>query len=147
MAEMDETDRRLIAHLRQDGRAAISDLALALGHTRATVRARLQRLIDNGTIAGFTALTGEDLATSPVRGLMMLGIEGRGAERVMARLLGLPAVRAVHSTNGKWDLIAEIGTETLEAFDRVLFDIRRLDGIASSETSLLLSTRRPVRTR
>ena len=38
-----------------------------------------------------------------MRGLMMIGIEGRGGDRIMARLTGLPAVTAVHSTNGKWD--------------------------------------------
>ena len=43
--------------------------------------------------------------------------------------------------NTTWDLIAEIGTDTLEAFDQVLFDIRRLDGVTRSETNLLLSTR------
>ena len=51
-------------------------------------------------------------------------------------------LRAVHSTNGRWDLIVEIGTATLADFDRVLDRIRRLDGVMSSETSLLLSTRK-----
>jgi DNA-binding Lrp family transcriptional regulator len=57
-------------------------------------------------------------------------------------LTKIPEVQAVHSTNGIWDLIAEIGTETLEQFDKVLTDIRRNDGITKSETNLLLSTRR-----
>jgi DNA-binding Lrp family transcriptional regulator len=52
----------------------------------------------------------------------------------------LSAVRAIHATNGRWDLIVEIGTETLEALDRVLAQIRRFDGISGSETSLLLNT-------
>ena len=73
---------------------------------------------------------------------MMLGIEGRGTERVLRRLGGLSAVRAVHSTNGRWDVIVEIGNASLEAFDTVLSQIRRLEGVATSETSLLLSTRK-----
>jgi DNA-binding Lrp family transcriptional regulator len=48
----------------------------------------------------------------------------------------------VHSTNGRWDVIAEIGTESLEAFDEVLARIRKLEGVATSETSLLLSTKK-----
>jgi DNA-binding Lrp family transcriptional regulator len=80
-----------------------------------------------------------------VRGLMMVAIEGRGAERITARLQGMPEVQAVHSTNGRWDLIVEIGTRTLEEFDGVLFRIRGLDGVTASETSLLLSTRRAGR--
>jgi len=60
--------------------------------------------------------------------------------RIQRELGGLAAVRAIHSTNGRWDLIVEIGTETLEALDKVLAQIRRFEGIASSETSLLLNT-------
>ena len=50
-------------------------------------------------------------------------------------------MRAVHSTNGRWDLIVEIGTNSLEALDGVLSHIRRLDGVSTSETNLLLATR------
>lgn len=48
----------------------------------------------------------------------------------------------MHSTNGRWDVIAEIGTNSLEDFDSTLAKIRRMDGVTSSETSLLLSTRK-----
>ena len=71
---------------------------------------------------------------------MMIGIEGRGTERITRQLAGMADVRAVHSTNGRWDVIIEIGTETLEGFDNVLSRIRKLDGIVASETSLLLKT-------
>jgi DNA-binding Lrp family transcriptional regulator len=139
---MDNTDKRLVAHLRQNGRASISELSAALNVTRTTARNRLDRLTEGGEIVGFTVLTRSDVATHPVRGLMMLEISGRSAEKVSRTLTKIPEVQAVHSTNGIWDLIAEIGTETLEQFDKVLTDIRRNDGITKSETNLLLSTRR-----
>jgi DNA-binding Lrp family transcriptional regulator len=139
---MDELDGRLVAALKQNGRASLSELADILGVTRSTVRVRLDRLVTAGEIAGFTVLTRSDVRPDPVRGLMMLEVAGRGAERAMKRLTAIPEVRAVHSTNGTWDLIAEIGAATLEAFDQVLFTIRRLEGVTRSETSLLLSTRR-----
>lgn len=138
---MDELDKRLLLALQRDGRASVSELADILGITRTTVRSRMDRLRANGEITGFTVKTRADVATTAIRGLMMLGIEGRGTERIMARVSAMPEVRAVHSTNGTWDLIVEIGTETLEAFDKVLFAIRRMDGVTRSETNLLLSTR------
>ncbi|QLQ20752.1 MAG: Lrp/AsnC family transcriptional regulator [Exiguobacterium profundum] len=138
---MDETDQRLIAELRRDGRAALSDLAARLDISRATVRARLERLEAKGEIA-FTVLTRSDVTAAPVRALMMVGIEGRGAERIMARLSGFPAVLAIHTTNGKWDLIVELGTQTLAELDEVIFRIRGLDGVTTSETNLLLGTRK-----
>lgn len=145
LSNLDEHDEKLIAALRRDGRASLSELAAGLGLSRATVRARMERLAARGEIAGFTVLTRADVTAAPVRGLMMIGIEGRGTDRIAARLLGMPAVMALHSTNGKWDLIAELGTPTLEELDAALAQIRRLEGVATSETSLLLSTRRAGR--
>ena len=145
MSELDNTDMALIAELRRDGRAALSDLADRLGLARATGRARMERLQARGEIVGFTVLTRSDVGALPVRGLMMIAIEGRGTERTMSRLTGLPEVLAVHSTNGRWDLIAELGTRTLEDLDNVLLRVRGFEGVLASETSLLLSTRRPGR--
>lgn len=141
-ANMDNTDQRLIAELRRDGRASVMALAECLGVSRATVRARLARLQQQGEIVGFTAITRGDVADAPVRGLMLIGIEGRGAERIMARLSGLTQVTAVHSTNGRWDLIVELSAQSLAELDKVLSRIRALDGVTSSETNLLLSSRR-----
>ena len=56
------------------------------------------------------------------------------------RLNGLPELRTLHTTNGKWDLVAEVRTTSLEAFDRVLREVRLVEGVANSETSLLLSS-------
>lgn len=142
---MDELDQRLIAALRRDGRATLSDLAQALGVTRTTVRARMARLVASGEIAGFTVLTRADVARMPVRGLVMLQVEARQSDRVAARLGGLPEVTAIHSTNGTWDYIAEIGTDTLDELDEALSAVRRIEGVTRSETTLLLSSRRPVR--
>ncbi len=133
-------DHRLIAALRHDARMGLSELAQRLGVSRGTARARLAKLQARGDIVGFSVVTPADVARDPVRGMMMIGIEGRGTERVARQLGQMAEVRAVHSTNGRWDVIIEIGTETLEQFDAVLTRIRRLDGIVSSETSLLLKT-------
>jgi DNA-binding Lrp family transcriptional regulator len=141
---LDETDQRLIAALRRDGRAAVSDLAGQLGLSRATVRARIERLVGRGEISGFTVMTRADVSTAPVRGLMLLCIEGRATERVVGRLLGLPPVQAVHTTNGQWDLIAEIGARSLEELDETILHIRRIEGVGRTETNLQLSSRRPA---
>ncbi|MGZ2257751.1 Lrp/AsnC family transcriptional regulator [Roseobacter sp. A03A-229] len=139
---MDDMDKCLISALRHNARASLSDLAVELGLTRATVRTRLARLQERGDILGFTVVMKEDTLSDPVRGLMMIAIEGRGTDRILRHLSGMPEVRRVYSTNGRWDVIVEIGTDTLERFDQVLFQVRRLDGVTASETSLLLSTRK-----
>jgi len=138
---MDDTDRNLIRALRHDARASLSALSEELGVSRTTVRSRIERLQRQGDIVGFSVVLKGDVAQDPVRGLMMIGVEGRGAERIMRQLSGMVEVRRVHTTNGRWDLIVELGTQSLEELDRALAGIRRLDGVTTSETSLLLATR------
>ncbi len=139
---MDKIDEKLIGLLRRNGRASHAELSADMGMSRATIRARLDKLTGSGEIIGYTVIVKSDVAEQPVRGLMMIGIEGRGTERIVARLSGIAAVQAVHTTNGKWDLVVEIGTETLAELDAVLAQIRRFDGVTSSETSILLATRK-----
>jgi len=139
---MDSLDAKLIAALRHNARASLSTLAGLVGVTRATIRTRLEKLEARGDILGYTVVTKGDMAGLPVRALMMIGIEGRGTERIVARITGIPEVQAVHSTNGKWDLVVETGTDTLNELDRVLASIRRFDGVQSSETSILLASRK-----
>ncbi len=142
---MDNLDHQLLSYLRRNGRASVSELAASLGTTRATVRARLDRLEASGEIAGFTVVLRSDLEDMPVRGVMMIGIEGKGANRIIGALNGLPEVQAIHTTNGRWDLMVEIGAESLEKLDKVLDRIRLIDGVQSSETNLCLTTIRRAR--
>jgi len=141
---MDKMDEKLIAALRHDARASLSDLALQLNLSRTTVRTRIERLQAKGEILGFTVVMKEDVLKDPVRGLMMVGIEGRGANRIVRQLQGLSEVRAINTTNGRWDLILELGTETLEDLDAALSKIRQIEGVMTSETNLLLATKKSV---
>ena len=142
---MDDVDQRLLSELRRDGRASLSDLATRLGISRATVRSRMERMAAAGEIAGYTVLTRSDVSAAPVRGMMLVRVEGRNSTRVLTRLTGIPAVQAVHSTNGAWSLIAELGAQSLMELDEVINRIRDIEGVVHSETNLLLSTRKAGR--
>lgn len=139
---MDATDLALISALRRDARLSVSDLAAALGVSRATVRTRLDRMIARGDIVGFTVVTRADVETHEVRAVMLIEVEGRASDAVVQRLRGMPEVLAVHTTNGRWDLVAELGAPDLAAFDETLRRIRHLPGITLTETSILLATRK-----
>ena len=55
-------------------------------------------------------------------------------------LRGLPELHSPHTTNGTWDRIAEIRTDSLTDFDRVLREARTIDGVLNSEPSILPSS-------
>ncbi|WP_417365627.1 Lrp/AsnC family transcriptional regulator [Glutamicibacter arilaitensis] len=140
MGTLTDLDRRLIAALREDGRAPVATLARNLGVARATVNSRLERLIANGTIVGFTVRVREEVEPLAIHAIAFIEVEGRSTDRVIRALRGLSEITSLHTTNGGWDLVAELRTESLSAFDKVLGQIRSVEGIVNSETSLLLST-------
>lgn len=137
---LDDLDRRLVALLRSDGRAPVSKLSDILGVTRGTVQARIDRLLESGALLGFTVRLRNDHEDSGVRAVMMIEVEGRNTTHIINRLRGLPELRRIHTTSGKWDLVAEIVVESLPEFDRVLREVRMVDGVRNSETSMLLSS-------
>jgi DNA-binding Lrp family transcriptional regulator len=144
---MDDLDQRLLVLLRHNGRRSISDLALELRVSRATVRARIERMERQGDIVGYTVILRADAVSLPVRGVTLIEVEGRAADRVVEALGGVAEVTAVHTTNGKWDLVVELGAQSLTDLDAVLRRIRLIPGVTASETNLLLATPRSTRAR
>ncbi len=137
---MDDTDRQLIALLRSDSRLPVATLAKSLGVSRGTVQNRIAKLTQSGTLQGFTVRLRPEAEGPRVRAIMMIEVEGERSDRIIKQLRGYPEISAVHTTNGRWDMVLELSTESLEAFDRALHRIRQIKGIAASETSLLLSS-------
>jgi DNA-binding Lrp family transcriptional regulator len=142
---LDDTDQRLIALLRNDARLPIAKLAAEAGISRATATARLEKLRREGVIAGFTVVLQSNVDSQGVRAITMIEIDGRQEENVTRRLMGMPEVRQLHTTNGRWDLVAEVEAPTIAALDDLLRAIRQVDGIANTDTSILLKARKTVR--
>lgn len=140
MSELSNLDRRLISALRTDGRAPVARLAEELGVSRGTVTQRIERLRAKGVILGFTVQTRDDTELDRVRAMTLIEVAGRTTNTVISELRALPEIRVLHTTNGAWDLVAEIGCATLQDFDAVLRRIRGIQGIVNSESSLLLSS-------
>tara|TARA_B110000240_G_C13434962_1_gene425389 strand:- start:17 stop:439 length:423 start_codon:yes stop_codon:yes gene_type:complete len=138
---MDKMDIKLLNILKKNARTSVSNIAIDLQITRTTVRTRMRKLKETGEISGFTVITKSDVSPAPVRGLVMLQIEGTGAHTIRQKLLLLQQVYSVHTTNGKWDMIIDLGTQSLAELDEILSKIRKFSGVKGSETSLLLSTK------
>ena len=138
---IDELDRRLLALLRAYSREPVAALAAKLKVSRGTVQNRIGKMLaPGGAIQAFTVRTRPEMEATRVRAIMCIAIEGERSGVVVKALRGFPEVDAIHTTNGRWDLIAELDTETLGVFSQTLDQIRMIDGIASTETSILLAT-------
>ncbi|MFT5260370.1 MAG: DNA-binding Lrp family transcriptional regulator [Saprospiraceae bacterium] len=136
----DNLDKEIIGLLRNDGRASLSDVAKKLNVSRGTVQNRLDKLLESGALLGFTIRIREDYGLDTIRAVMMIKVEGRSTAQIIQKLRGFPELITLHTTNGAWDLIADIQSTSLSDFDRILAEVRVIDGILNSETSILLSS-------
>ena len=141
---MDDLDYKMIALLRSNARRPVASLAAELGVSRATVRSRIDKLVDTGVIRGFTIAIHDNATRNLVPAVMMIEVEGKSSDKVVKRLYGYPEIRKIHSTNGHWDLVAELVAGSLGEFDELLNRIRSIDGIKSTDTSIFLSSPKDI---
>jgi DNA-binding Lrp family transcriptional regulator len=139
---MDDIDTKLIALLRADARTSTATLATKLGLARGTVRARLQRLEQERVILGYTLALRPESEPEHFRAWMGVQVDGNRTNEVIANLLGIPAAIALHDTNGRWDILAELRVESPGELSQVLERVRLIKGIRHTETSILLKTYR-----
>jgi len=139
---MDDLDQQLIAQLRGNARLSVADLAHRLQVSRGTVTNRLRKLEDQQVIVGYTVRLKPEAQTERIRAWMGVDVEGNQTRRVIASLLGEPGVSALHDTNGRWDLLAEIEVGSMQELSQVLERVRLLSGIRGTETSIHLASYR-----
>jgi DNA-binding Lrp family transcriptional regulator len=141
LQHIDGKDQAIISLLQKDGRMSVQGMAQALKLTRATVTKRMSRLEVEGVITGYTALVRKDFFDKKIRGWVMISTVPNMEENAIVQMKLISEVRKIYTTNGKWDLAAEIRAVDLESFDTALSKIRQVTGIENTETSLLLSSR------
>ena len=138
-APLDDLDRALLARLGDDGRASVSALATALHVARGTVQGRLTRLVDQGVIRRFTIDLDPKVEAQTIRAITLIQVSGATARAVAKAVRGIPEVRTLHSTNGEWDMVAELHCGSLRELDRALATLRGVAGVTNTETSILLA--------
>lgn len=139
---MDEIDQKLIALLRKDARMSVAHLATKLEVSRGTVTNRIRKLEDQQVIVGYTVKLRPDAQPDRIRAWMGVTVEGNQTRRVIASLLGEPGIAALHDTNGRWDLLAEVEARSMAELSEILERVRLISGIRSTETNILLATYR-----
>ena len=139
---MDDLDQSLISLLRQNARMNVADLAYKLKVSRGTVTNRIRKLEDRQVIVGYTLRLRPEAVQDRIRAWMGILVEGNQTRQVIASLLGEPGVTALHDTNGRWDLLAEIEAVSMTELSQILERVRLIAGIRSTETNIHLASYR-----
>jgi Lrp/AsnC family transcriptional regulator, regulator for asnA, asnC and gidA len=140
---LDETSKRIIEQLQEDGRRPYAAIGKAVGLSEAAVRQRVQRLIDGGVMQ-IVAVT-DPLQVGFARQAMIgIRVEGEIAP-VADQLAEMAEVDYVVVTAGSFDLLAEVVCEDDDHLLEVVSQqIRGLAGVRSTETFVYLKLRKQL---
>lgn len=138
--QIDATDQQLLALLRENARAPVTELARALGLARTTVQARIDRLETTKVIAGYTLRTSAATRAQLIA-TVLVSVEPRSTPAVLDRLRSLPGVQIAHTTSGRFDLLVQVTADSTSALDATLDRIGEARGVQSSESLIHLSTK------
>lgn len=137
----DALDHDLLALLAVNARASTADLARQLGVARTTVVARLARLEREGIVSGYTVKLRHDLAQQGLSAFVGISVQPRAGADVVKLLTRLAEVKQLDSVSGQFDYVALLRAESAERLDALLDQIRALEGVVQTTTSVVLSRR------
>jgi len=138
---LDDTDRALLALLRENARAPTAELARRLGISRTTVQSRLQRLERRRAVVGYTVVVPDEAEAALVRAHVLITLAPRQTAAIDAALRRIPEVRVLHSVSGPFDLIAIVAAGSIGELDALIDRIGALDGVERTTSAIVLATR------
>lgn len=134
-------DQQLLGALRGNARATTTELAKTLGVSRSTVQKRLERLEDEGVIAGYTVQLTSEYLDQEIKAHVTITVKPRATDTIIKTMGQLDAVRAVYSVSGPYDLIVEVAALSVTELDAVIDRIIAIEGVERTVSAVILSTR------
>ena len=139
---MDSVDRRIIAALRDNGRATYAELGRQVGLSASAVHERVGKLEATGVITGYHAVVNPSLVGLGVTALIGIHPTDIADDDDVAAALGLLAeVESCYRVAGDESFVVKVRVATVDDLEHTLGRLRRIDGVARTRTTLVLSTR------
>jgi DNA-binding Lrp family transcriptional regulator len=141
LGAMDDLDRRLIDCLLEDGRASYAAIGQRIGLSAPAVKRRMDRLVDDGVIAGFTAVLDPHLVGWATEAYVEVHCKGTiSPDELRAAFHRVPEVHAAATVSGQADAILHIVAKDVRDLERALERIRVETGtVDHTETAIVLS--------
>jgi len=138
-SEIDALDARLLQELDAAPRVGVLELSRRLKVARATVQARLDRLVQRGVIATFAPTLDPDALGYRVTAFATLEIrQGRGVQ-VLEHLDAIPEVLEVHTITGQGDMLCRLVARSNDDLQHVLNRVTEFEEIVRTSTVIALS--------
>lgn len=135
---LDSTDRAIVRLLQRDGRASVRSVAEQVHVSRANAYARINRLIDDGVIRGFTARVDQERAGQGASAYITLKIVQNSWRTVRDQLRELPGATHIALVSGDFDVLLMVHTADNRSLrELVLTRIQSMPEVLSTRTLLI----------
>ena len=138
---MDLTDRRLLAALRDNGRASWAELGRLVGMSGPSVQERVRRLEERGVITGYTAQVSAPSVGLGVSALVDLyQRDDTDSAELAEQLREIDAVEDCWYVAGDEEFVVKVRAADVPGLEAVVSSLRRLRGVSRTRTTVVLST-------
>ena len=137
---MDDTDRKILALLVEDGRRTYDDIGRAVALSAPSVERRVDRLRGMGALRGFTAVVDHAALGAGTEALVELFYApGTLLDRVAETLRAHPEVVEAWSVTGDADAIARVRTQDNAELERLIMDLQRDGLVVRTRSQIVMS--------
>jgi DNA-binding Lrp family transcriptional regulator len=138
---IDAIDQQIISFLVADGRASYRQIGQSVGLSAPAVKRRVDRLLDDGVITGFTARVSPDALGWRAQALVAVTYAGNVTPARIRRILEpIPQVVAAYTVSGDADVLVHVRAADMADFEQALERLRATDAVARTESTIVLST-------
>jgi len=131
--KLDELDREIVEHLRENARTTFVDIGKSLGVSDATVYNRVKNLTEMGVIKRFTIEVDEAAVGRGTSGFILVGVKPGAVKEVSTKLVEIKRVSEVHEIHGSEDLIVKVGAKNLRKLRPVILKVREIPDVVQTE--------------
>jgi DNA-binding Lrp family transcriptional regulator len=138
--DLDPLDERIIGILGRDGRRSYASLGADVGLSAPAVKRRVDRLLSEGAIKGFTLVVDDSALGWSTDAYVELFCIGQPQPTQLAGDLdAIPEVVSACTVTGDADALLRIRARDVRHFERVLDRLAALDYVSRTKTTLVLS--------
>lgn len=139
--ELDEIDVDILGVLQENCKRPLAKIGEEVGLSAPSVQERVKKIEDHGVILGYRAIVDAHLVGKDVTAFIGVSIDHpRRIESFEKAVAGIDDILECHHVTGNHTLLVKIKTESTTALHELISRIRSLDGVARTETMVVLAT-------
>lgn len=140
----DEIDRRIIRYLSIDGRASYTQIAESLRVTPATVRNRLNRLIESKIIKNFKPIVDRKLYNLDISAFLMINLEStKLTEGVVTQLQEFSEISQISILASNPNIVCTAFAQNMDLFSIFLAKLTQIDGLKEVKANFIIKSISP----